>query len=350
VHLDFIALAETATPEAVEDLIREAANLTSLPSVQLAGLIRSNTSHLANIGTSSSPLSPSFPGRRRGAGDEGTPTEQSSTTSEQASLSPSFPGRSAGAGSEGTPTEHSNTAEGVAPLSEIGEGPGVRSAASDFDLAFFFVLDAFTSLEPFGTDAAYIRFLQGKAARILRGFAGADIALDQPFPDIGPNATCLALIAPDQTYDWEVRAALESWAQRTRPQPPLSRGRETPPSAEPSGSMPDAGAEPPLSRGGEIPPSAPSGSMPDAGAQPPLSRGGENPPGTQPGRDNPHRAEPGRSGPGVNSPSTAIGLAIGERQRYRGCVLSFTTTETAPQRIAGRRFQSSLITGRASRL
>ena len=40
VHLDFIALAETATEAAIEELIQEAAGLKALESVQVVGVIR----------------------------------------------------------------------------------------------------------------------------------------------------------------------------------------------------------------------------------------------------------------------------------------------------------------------
>lgn len=135
--------------------------------------------------------------------------------------------------------------------------------ASDFDLAFFFVLDGFTSLEPFGTNEGYIRFLQGRVARMLRAFAGADVVLREPFPTVGPYAACLALAAPDETYDWEVWAALEGW---------------------------------------------------EAGL------------------------------PAV------IGLAVGERQRYRGCVLRFSDSPVSASRPADDRFGTSLVTGATQRL
>ncbi|MGE0687734.1 MAG: hypothetical protein AB7P33_13395 [Dehalococcoidia bacterium] len=247
VHLDFIALSATATADAVEDLIAEAAGLTQLASVQVAGVIRTATATREAL--------------------------EARTT--EASAAPPQP----------TP-------------SRVGTPPHAQSAGvpvSDFDLAFFFVLDGFTSLEPFGTDPRYIRFLQGKVARLLRGFAGADVALSAPFPDVQPFATCLALMAPEQTYDWEVRAALESW----------TRQAGDPPRAQPH-----------LSREGGL-------NTPDASASPSLAS---------------------------QAALNAIGLAIGERQRYRGCVLSFTTTETTPERPADRRFESTLIAGHATRL
>lgn len=84
---------------------------------------------------------------------------------------------------------------------------------SDFDLGVYFVLEGFTYLEPFGTDARYVRFLQGTIAPRLRSFAGADVSLDGPFEPSRPYAACLALEAPEETYDWEVREGLTSWAE-----------------------------------------------------------------------------------------------------------------------------------------
>jgi hypothetical protein len=276
VHLDFIALSESATTEAVEDLISEAAGLTQLESVLLAGVIRTERALPdADVRHREEP-------GRSGPGVRSTPHASSS---------------------QGV---HANAPGAQPTLSRVGADPGVspHTAASDFDLAFFFVLDRFTSLEPFGTDPRYIRFLQGKAARILRAFAGADIALTAPFPEVEPYATCLALMAPDQTYDWEVRSALESWTRQTIP----------PHEAEPGRSGPGALSSDPLS------------------SDPSLSREG-----TGPSSEAPRPA------------ANAIGLAIGERQRYRGCVLSFTTTASTPGRLADRRFESTLIAGRTTR-
>jgi hypothetical protein len=135
-------------------------------------------------------------------------------------------------------------------------------AGSDFDLAFFFVLKGFADLEPFGTDPAYIRFLQGKVAPVLKGFAGADVSLRREFPEVGAFGSCLALAAPDETYDWEIWAALEGW-------------------------------------------------------------GGDD---------------------------AAVGLAIGERQRYRGCVIRFTNTDHAPLPAPEGAFQASFVAGAAQRL
>ena len=83
---------------------------------------------------------------------------------------------------------------------------------SDFDMAVYFVLNGFTHLEPFGTDARYVRFLQGTLAPRLKAFAGADVSLDAPFEATRPYAACLAIEGPPQTYDWEVRERLSAWA------------------------------------------------------------------------------------------------------------------------------------------
>ena len=85
-------------------------------------------------------------------------------------------------------------------------------AGSDFDIAFLFLLPDFTDLEPFGTDPRYVRFLQGSVAPVLRAFAGADVKLEDDLAIVDGAAACLALIAPEETYDWEVRYALEAWA------------------------------------------------------------------------------------------------------------------------------------------
>ena len=84
---------------------------------------------------------------------------------------------------------------------------------SNFDLGVYFVLEGFTYLEPFGTDARYVRFLQGTIAPRLKVFAGADVSLDEPFDATLPYASCLALEAPPQTYDWEVRERLSTWVE-----------------------------------------------------------------------------------------------------------------------------------------
>ena len=83
--------------------------------------------------------------------------------------------------------------------------------ASDFQLAFLFLLRDFASLEPFGTDPRYSRFLQGTVAPVMSAFGGADLRLDT-VPALEGHLACLALTAPEDTYDWEVRTALEDWA------------------------------------------------------------------------------------------------------------------------------------------
>ena len=88
-------------------------------------------------------------------------------------------------------------------------------AGSAYDIAVCFVLDSFGVLEPFGTDPRYVRFLQGTVAPLLRGFAGADVRLESEWPltadDAPAHAACLALEAPEETYDWEVRDRLSEW-------------------------------------------------------------------------------------------------------------------------------------------
>jgi hypothetical protein len=94
--------------------------------------------------------------------------------------------------------------------------------AAAFDLAFCFVLDEFAALEPFGTEERYVRFLQGSVAPLLKELAGADVRLDRPFPPAASepaSATFLAVEAPEQTYDWEIRERLASWTDRPRAQP-----------------------------------------------------------------------------------------------------------------------------------
>jgi hypothetical protein len=83
---------------------------------------------------------------------------------------------------------------------------------SDFDLAFFFTLGSLADLEAFGTDARYIRFLQGGLAGAMRSFGGADVQLASALDAGGPFAACAGLAATPQTYDWQVREALERWA------------------------------------------------------------------------------------------------------------------------------------------
>ena len=87
-------------------------------------------------------------------------------------------------------------------------------ATDDFDVAFFFVLRGFASLEPFGTDPTYAAFLQTKVAPLLRGLAGADVRLEKDLPPIAAYGACLALAAPPTTYDWELSANLNAWLQK----------------------------------------------------------------------------------------------------------------------------------------
>jgi hypothetical protein len=119
---------------------------------------------------------------------------------------------------------HDATPEGRRDLLEAARGlvglDEVRSAGviearehADFDLAFFFVLPEFGALEPFGTHPRYSRFLQHHVAPVLRSFAGADVRLEASMPLVAKQAACVALAAPEETYDWEVRAALGMWTE-----------------------------------------------------------------------------------------------------------------------------------------
>jgi hypothetical protein len=87
-------------------------------------------------------------------------------------------------------------------------------APDDFDVAFFFVLRGFASLEPFGTDPTYAAFLPTKVAPLLRGLAGADVRLEKDLPPMSAYGACLGLAAPPTTYDWELSANLTAWLQR----------------------------------------------------------------------------------------------------------------------------------------
>jgi hypothetical protein len=109
----------------------------------------------------------------------------------------------------------------VASAGELATLPNVErvgvieaDAPGDFDVAFFFVLRGFASLEPFGTNPAYSSFLQTRVAPLLRGLAGADVRLETDFPPQAGHGVCLALAAPPQTYDWEVSANLTAWLQK----------------------------------------------------------------------------------------------------------------------------------------
>jgi hypothetical protein len=139
-------------------------------------------------------------------------------------------------------------------------------SGSDFDLVFYFLLPDFASLEPFGTDRRYIEFLQGAVAPRLKAFAGADVRLEDDFGATGPMGACLALMAPEETYDWEVRDALRNW------------------------------------------------------------------------------------GDAVCAGSPVIGLAIGEKQMYRGAALALDETLTAAERPEAPRFRTSLVSGTSQTL
>jgi hypothetical protein len=95
----------------------------------------------------------------------------------------------------------------------IGVGVIEADTESDFDLAFWFLLRDFAALEPFGTDTRYSAFLQRSAAPLLTAFAGADVKLEEDFEASEGPATCLALVGPEESYDFEVREALETWSE-----------------------------------------------------------------------------------------------------------------------------------------
>jgi hypothetical protein len=90
-------------------------------------------------------------------------------------------------------------------------------ASADFDLALLFLLPDLAALEPFGTEGDYVRFLQGKVAPLLQTLAGADVQLDGDFQPGGERATCLALAASAETYDWEVSSFLADWLEQLAP-------------------------------------------------------------------------------------------------------------------------------------
>ena len=85
-------------------------------------------------------------------------------------------------------------------------------AGSDFDIALLFTVESLQALEHFGTDARYLRFLRGDAAPALRALAGADVRLESSLPPPGPYAACLAVATAEETYDWQVKDALQAWA------------------------------------------------------------------------------------------------------------------------------------------
>src|SRR5688572_23360954 len=108
-----------------------------------------------------------------------------------------------------------DAAAGLAEIDGV-TAVGVIEADEDsaFDLGFCFLLRDFAALEPFGTDARYVRFLQGALAPLLKGLAGADVRLDRALTggEEQAFASCIAVAAPEETYDWEVRERLDAWA------------------------------------------------------------------------------------------------------------------------------------------
>jgi hypothetical protein len=82
---------------------------------------------------------------------------------------------------------------------------------SDFDLAVYFLLPSSADIEPFGTDARYVRFLQGTVAPKLTAFGGASVRLEGVFPAQRAYGACLTVEAPEETYDWEVSEKLTAW-------------------------------------------------------------------------------------------------------------------------------------------
>jgi hypothetical protein len=146
----------------------------------------------------------------------------------------------------------------VQSLGAIEADAGLRS---DFDLVFYFLLPEFSALEPFGTDSRYAGFLQRSVAPRLKAFAGADVRLEDDFALSGAQAACLALMAPEETYDWEVLEAMLGWCD---------------------------------------------------------------------------------SAPGSSS---VVGLAVGEKQMYRGVALAFANTPIAAEHPDASRFRSTLIAG-----
>jgi hypothetical protein len=167
---------------------------------------------------------------------------------------------------ETSPERRSQLEAAAATLREIDGVAGVGviegQSGSDFDLAFWFVLRAFTSLEPFGTDPRYAQFLQASAAPLLQGFGGADVKLDADFEAADGPAACMALTGPEEAYDFEVREGLEAWAD------------------------------------------------------------------------------------GIGAPGVALGLAVGERQVYRGAVIAFGGTKRI-EKPEIEPFRATLISGRA---
>ncbi len=115
-------------------------------------------------------------------------------------------------------TQLEEAAAGLLALDQVLSAGVINGeSGSDFDIAFLFLLPDFTDLEPFGTDPRYVRFLQGNVAPVLRAFAGADVKLEDDLDIVDGPAACLALMAPEETYDWEVRDALEAWGGNLLP-------------------------------------------------------------------------------------------------------------------------------------
>lgn len=118
---------------------------------------------------------------------------------------------------EAGPEQHSQIEAAAVALAAIEGviGVGVIEAgeASDFDVAVWFLLSEFTALEPFGTDPRYSQFLQGTVARALQSFAGADVKLADEFGGCDGQAACLALMGPEEAYDFEVSEALQAWSE-----------------------------------------------------------------------------------------------------------------------------------------
>ncbi len=78
-------------------------------------------------------------------------------------------------------------------------------------VVLFFALEDLAALEAFGSDERYARFLRLSIGPALGRLCGADVRLESDFPDLKEHGACLALSAPDETYDWQVREALAGW-------------------------------------------------------------------------------------------------------------------------------------------
>lgn len=114
--------------------------------------------------------------------------------------------------SDATPADREDLIVAAGGLATLPNVRQVGAIVSPDEVALYFVLEGFAALEPFGTDPAYVRFLQGSVAPVLRGLAGADVKLQDDFPrDGAPFGACVAVAAPFQTYDWEVSASLSAW-------------------------------------------------------------------------------------------------------------------------------------------